>query len=116
MVYNGMEEIPEGYALRICELRQKEVINIRDCQRIGYVMDIDMDPVTGRVCQLIVPGQGKICGLFGRDTEYVIGWKCVRQIGADEEGLGGAPRRPDDRIRKGRARDQRAQGACSRGV
>lgn len=78
-----MEEIPEGYALRICELRQKEVINIRDCQRIGYVMDIDMDPVTGRVCQLIVPGQGKICGLFGRDTEYVIGWKCVRQIGAD---------------------------------
>lgn len=83
MVYNGMEEIPEGYALRICELRQKEVINIRDCQRIGYVMDIDMDPVTGRVCQLIVPGQGKICGLFGRDTEYVIGWKCVRQIGAD---------------------------------
>lgn len=83
MVYNGMKEIPEGYALRICELRQKEVINIRDCQRIGYVMDIDMDPVTGRVCQLIVPGQGKICGLFGRDTEYVIGWKCVRQIGAD---------------------------------
>ena len=83
MVYNSMEEIPEGYALRICELRQKEVINIRDCQRIGYVMDIDMDPVTGRVCQLIVPGQGKICGLFGRDTEYVIGWKCVRQIGAD---------------------------------
>ncbi|HIU01809.1 MAG TPA: YlmC/YmxH family sporulation protein [Candidatus Onthocola gallistercoris] len=69
--------------MRICELRQKEVINIRDCQRIGYVMDIDMDPVTGRVCQLIVPGQGKICGLFGRDTEYVIGWKCVRQIGAD---------------------------------
>ena len=69
--------------MRICELRQKEVINIRDCQRIGYVMDIDMDPVTGRVFQLIVPGQGEICGLFGRDTEYVIGWKCVRQIGAD---------------------------------
>ena len=30
-----------------------------------------------------VPGQGKWCGLLGRDTEYIIGWKCVRQIGAD---------------------------------
>ena len=25
--------------MRICELRQKEVINIRDCQRIGFVVD-----------------------------------------------------------------------------
>lgn len=69
--------------MRLYELRQKEVINIRDCQRIGFVADIDMDPATGKVCQLIVPGQGKWCGFFGRDTEYVIGWKCVRQIGAD---------------------------------
>lgn len=36
-----------------------------------------------RICQLIIPGQGKWCGLLGRDTEYIIGWKCVRQIGAD---------------------------------
>lgn len=69
--------------MRICELRQKEVINIKDCQRIGFVADVEFDPKTGMICQLIVPGPGKWCGLLGRDTEYIIGWKCVRQIGAD---------------------------------
>ena len=69
--------------MRICELRQKEVINIRDCQRIGFVVDVEFDPCTGQICQLIIPGQGKWGGLFGRDTEYTIGWKCVRQIGTD---------------------------------
>ena len=69
--------------MRICELRQKEVINIKDCQRIGFVADVEVDLKTGMICQLIVPGQGKWCGLLGRDTEYIIGWKCVRQIGAD---------------------------------
>lgn len=69
--------------MRVCELRQKEVINVCDCQRIGVVTDVEFDPRTGMVCQLIVPGHGKWCGLFGRDVEYVIGWKCVRQIGTD---------------------------------
>lgn len=69
--------------MRICELRQKEVINICDCQRIGVVADVEFDPKTGKICQLIIPGHGKWGGLLGRDTEYVIGWKCVRQIGPD---------------------------------
>ena len=29
--------------MRICELREKEVINIRDCQRLGRVLDIEFD-------------------------------------------------------------------------
>lgn len=69
--------------LRICDLRQKEVINIRDCQRLGFVADIDFDICTGCICQLIVPGPGKFCGFFGRETEYTIGWRCVKQIGDD---------------------------------
>ena len=64
-----------GCSMRICELRQKEVINVRDCQRIGFVVDVEFDPKTGNICQLIIPGQGKWCGLLGRE--------CVRQIGAD---------------------------------
>ena len=71
------------WGMRVCELRQKEVINVRDCQRIGFVVDVEFDCHTGNICQLIIPGQGTWCGLLGRDTEYIIGWKCVRQIGAD---------------------------------
>ena len=69
--------------MRICDLRQKEVINMRDCQRLGFVMDLEIDPISGCVCQLIIPEQGKFCSLFGRDTEYVIGWNGRKQIGPD---------------------------------
>ena len=66
--------------MRICELREKEVINIRDCQRLGRVLDIEFDLHTGVICQLILPGPSRFCGFFGRDAEYLIGWKCIRQI------------------------------------
>ncbi len=69
--------------IRGCELREKEVINIRDCKRLGYVVDLVIDTVSGEVCQIIIPGQGKLCGLFGSCKEYVIGWKCIKQIGPD---------------------------------
>ena len=69
--------------MRFCDLRQKEVINVRDCQKLGFVADIEFDPNCGKICQLIIPGPSKFCGLFGRETECVIGWNCVRQIGGD---------------------------------
>ena len=46
--------------MRICDLRQKEVINIKDCKRLGYVCDIEFDRKTGCITHLIVPGTGKI--------------------------------------------------------
>ena len=48
--------------MRICDLRQKEVINIKDCKRLGYVCDIEFDCKSGYILELIVPGTGKICG------------------------------------------------------
>ena len=45
--------------MRICELREKEVINIRDCQRLGRVLDIEFDLHTGAICQLILPGPSR---------------------------------------------------------
>ena len=34
--------------MRICELKQKEVINIRDGARLGYVFDLEMDLACGK--------------------------------------------------------------------
>lgn len=69
--------------VRVCELRCKEVINCRDCLRLGFVGDIEFNIKTGCVEKLIVPGPCKIWGILGRDHEYVIPWKCVKQIGID---------------------------------
>ena len=69
--------------MRICELRQKEVINCKDCERLGFVGDIAFNPKTGCIEKLIVPGPWKIWGLFGREQEYIIPWCQVCQIGPD---------------------------------
>lgn len=69
--------------MRFSELRQKEVINICSCKSLGCPDDLDIDLKTGEVCAIIVPGPGRVCGLFGRDSEFVIPWKCVKQIGED---------------------------------
>ena len=60
---------------RMVELRCKEVINICDGCRIGYV--------GGRVAALVVPGPCRFFGLFGRGEEYYIPWECIKQIGDD---------------------------------
>jgi len=69
--------------MRICDLKNKEVINVCDCKSLGCVVDIDFDECNGCINALIVPGPCRICGLFGRDLEYIIPFKCVRGIGPD---------------------------------
>lgn len=69
--------------MRICDLRNKQVINTTDCRILGFVTDIDFDQCTGCIYSLVVPGPGRFCGFLGRDIEYVIPYKCVRCIGPD---------------------------------
>ncbi|HHV13136.1 MAG TPA: YlmC/YmxH family sporulation protein [Clostridiales bacterium] len=69
--------------MRILELREKEVINCRDCVRLGYVCDIEFDICTCHITHIIIPGPCRIWGILGRDHEYVIPCSCIKQIGAD---------------------------------
>jgi YlmC/YmxH family sporulation protein len=69
--------------MRICDLRQKEVINMCSCERLGCVADIDIDCKTGQVLSIIIPGPCKFCGILGRDKEFVIPFNCICQIGSD---------------------------------
>lgn len=69
--------------MRLCELKQKEVINICDCRILGCVSDVNIDICNGCILDIIVPGPGRICGFFGRDIEYIIPWRKIKQIGED---------------------------------
>lgn len=71
------------YAMRFCDLKKKEVINICDCKRLGVVGDLEFDPCKGCITHLIIPGPGCLCGIFGREKEYVIPFDQVKQIGDD---------------------------------
>ncbi len=67
--------------MRISELKRREIINVCDCRRLGFVGDVDFDPCTGRIKALIVPGPGVICGFLGREKEYVIPFENICQTG-----------------------------------
>ena len=69
--------------MRICELREKEVVNVCDGERLGNICDVDFEERTGRIRSLIIPGPCKVFGIIGRDSEYIIPYECVKRIGAD---------------------------------
>ncbi len=67
----------------ISELKTKEVINIIDGKRLGTIIDLEIDVEEGRLTAIVVPGTGKILGLFGRNTDIVIPWDKINKIGLD---------------------------------
>jgi YlmC/YmxH family sporulation protein len=68
---------------RIADLRCKEVINICNGDRLGFVDDVLLDTATGKLIAIIVPGPCKCLGLFGRDDDYIIPWECIVKMGED---------------------------------
>ncbi len=77
------EKCDKENRIRFCELREKEVINTCNGRRLGCVTDIILDKCSGTVEAIIVPGPGKVCGLFGYDAEYIIPFECICRIGPD---------------------------------
>lgn len=69
--------------MRVLELKQKEVINSCTCKSMGCPVDVEFDCHTGQITALIIPGPGRFCCFFGRDSEFCIPWECICQIGED---------------------------------
>ena len=68
---------------RFSSLKCKEVVNICDGARLGFVTDVEVDIKNGRIVAIIVPGPCKFFGMIGRRDDFVIPWNCIRQIGGD---------------------------------
>lgn len=68
---------------RFVELRNKEIINVSDGSRMGYVCDVEIDVKTGKVEALVVPYKSGFWGIFSRHNEYVIPWDDIKKIGDD---------------------------------
>lgn len=65
------------------DFKHKEVINIKDGKRLGYVQDVCADLETGVITSIIVPGSNKFMNLFSSNSDIVIPWHNVKCIGDD---------------------------------
>jgi len=66
------------------DFKHKEVINIRDGKRLGFVQDVCANLETGMITSIIVPGgSNKLVNFFSSNNDIVIGWESVKCIGED---------------------------------
>jgi len=68
---------------RTAEFRQKEVININDGRRLGFVGDVEINFEEGRLEAIIIPVSGKLFGIIGKESDIVIPWEKIKKIGED---------------------------------
>ncbi len=68
---------------RVAELRYKEIIDIGDGTRYGYVGDVEVNTQSGQVQALVVYGRLRLFGLLGRQEDVVFPWSSVRRFGED---------------------------------
>lgn len=86
---------------RIVDLRNKEVISIKNGARLGYVGDVEVDTCDARLVSLIIYGRPRLFGLLGREDDCVIDWSDIAVIGEDSILVNCTPRRPDGECRRG---------------
>jgi len=67
----------------VTDFRYKEVINNADGTRLGCVNDVEIDTCTGCVVSIVIYGQAKCFGLFGRTPDIKICWNDICVIGED---------------------------------
>ena len=68
---------------RITELQYKELVDISDGTRYGFIGDLEIDTETGTVKKLIVCGQARAFGILGRKPDVAFPWSAIKRIGAD---------------------------------
>ncbi|MBX5476698.1 MAG: YlmC/YmxH family sporulation protein [Clostridia bacterium] len=70
-------------SFKASDLRVRDVIDVVEGRRLGFVYDLEVDLDAGRVTALVIPGPARFFGLFGRERDLVIPWKDIVKIGED---------------------------------
>ena len=65
------------------DFKHKEVINITDGKRLGFVQDVCADLESGVITSIIVPGNNKLIKIFSGNNDIVIPWEKIKCIGDD---------------------------------
>lgn len=68
--------------MKFSDMRMKEVINEKSCRVLGNICDIIFEE-DGCIRAIIVPGPAKYCGVFLRDSEFIIPFCNIKCIGED---------------------------------
>ena len=83
--YNGSKPKKGEQDMKSCsnDLRNKEVVNVCDGARLGFIVDVIFDVCDGKISAIVVPGEA--CGVLGLShrEDITIPWSSIEKIGED---------------------------------
>ncbi len=66
------------------ELMLKDVIDINQGKKLGFIDDVDIDLENGRINAIIIPAHpNKILSFFSKKNDLIIRWEDIQKIGED---------------------------------
>jgi YlmC/YmxH family sporulation protein len=71
-----------SHICRVTDLRDREVINVCDGRRLGFVCDVEIDNECGKIIALIVPEDNNFFS-FRHICEIKIPWERIDCLGED---------------------------------
>ena len=85
---------------RIIEMRNREVICLKDGSRLGVVCDVEIDTCTGKLASVVIYGKPKLWGLMGKEADMVIPWEEIQVFGEETILVSCEPRPIGREVRK----------------
>ncbi len=67
----------------LTDLQNKEVVNVIDGTRLGFVDDIQMDTEKSSIIALVIYGRSRLLGFLGKDNDIVIKCDEIELVGED---------------------------------
>lgn len=68
---------------RVDELREKQVVSVKNGSVIGSVSDIEINFDTGRINALVIYGRPHFFGILGRENDIIIPFEQISVVGAE---------------------------------
>lgn len=68
--------------MKISDIMEKEIINIRNGKKLGFITDIDLDINNGKISSFSISGD--MGSFFSREMDITtVFWKDILKIGCD---------------------------------
>ena len=69
--------------IRISDIMEKEIINVKNGKRMGYITDIDMDINEGKILSFTITGSDNKKFFSRNYSDETICWNDILKIGCD---------------------------------
>lgn len=69
--------------LSLSDLKKKEVINIDNGEKIGFIDDVEINTATSEVLSMIIYGRRGFFGMYAKEPDIVIKCSEIKVIGTE---------------------------------